>query len=132
MEEIWLAQEQDEVLQEVKLWVEGDPPTKQALRGCPEGYHDYFKQLQSLHFNDGRVLMLKYRGETLPEDQRDRIVIPDQENLWQKFFYPVSYLHNHRTFRKEYNHTKGQSQVLLASDVHLLKRANREMQWVSG
>ena len=30
MEEIRLAQEEDEVLQEVKRWVEGDPPTEQA------------------------------------------------------------------------------------------------------
>ena len=63
IEEIRLAQEEDEVLQEVKRWVEGDPPTKQALRGRPEGYHDYFKQLKSLHFNDGRVLMLQHREE---------------------------------------------------------------------
>ena len=81
VEEIRLAQEEDEVLQEVKRWVERDPPTKQALRVHPEGYHDYFKQLKSLHFNDGRVLMLQHRGGTLPEDQRDRIVIPNQENL---------------------------------------------------
>ena len=69
------------MLQEVKRWVEGDLPTEQALRGCPEGYHEYFKQLKSIHLNDGRVLMLKHRGGTAPEDQKDRIMIPDQENL---------------------------------------------------
>ena len=81
MGEIRLAQEEDEVLQEVKRWIKRNPPIKQALRGCPKGYHDYFKQLKSLCFNDEGVLMLRHRGGTLPEDQRDRIVILDQENL---------------------------------------------------
>ena len=81
MEDIQLAQEDDEVLQEVKRWVEGHPPTKQELKGCPEGYQDYFKQLQSLHLNDGRVLLLKHRGGTAPEDQKDQILMPGQENL---------------------------------------------------
>ena len=40
--EIRLAQEEDEVLREVKLWVEGNPPTKQDLRGHPACYKDYF------------------------------------------------------------------------------------------
>ena len=36
MEEIRLAQMGDEVLQEVKQWVEGPPPNKQDIRGCPK------------------------------------------------------------------------------------------------
>ena len=31
--------------------------------------------------------MLKHRGGTLSEEQQDRIVIPDQENIRQKVFY---------------------------------------------
>ena len=37
MEKIRLAQEEDEVLQEVKRWIKGNPPTKLTLREGPLG-----------------------------------------------------------------------------------------------
>ena len=74
-------------MREVKRWVKGNLPTKQDWRGCPACYKEYFRQLQSLHFNDGGVLMMKQRGGITLEDQRDQIVIPNQENLWQMVFY---------------------------------------------
>ena len=36
--EIRSAQEEDEVLREVNRWVQGNPPTKQGLRGHPACY----------------------------------------------------------------------------------------------
>ena len=80
------AQEQDEVLQIVRKWVKGQPPDKEELRGKQEEYQTYFKYLKSLYIDEGGVLMMRYLGGQPLEDQRDRIAIPEQQDLRDEVF----------------------------------------------
>ena len=75
------AQEDDEVLAEVRGWVErGERPEKHTLRQKPEELRAYWQQFQSLRLRDGllyNVLRLNSQGEeeawrvALPEEQKE-------------------------------------------------------------
>ena len=81
LEKILTAQEEEELLKEVRKWVKGSPPTNQQLKGRTEDYHTFHQQLGSLYIDEGGVLMLKHQGGQPLTEQLDRIVIPNQENF---------------------------------------------------
>ena len=82
---IKLAQEKDEVLQEVTKWVKGNPPkSREQIRGLPEDCHTYHKLLKVLDIDEGGLLIRKPADEN--STYGDRILIPKSEQLRQEVY----------------------------------------------
>ena len=87
------AQQEDDILKTVRKWVMGDPPkNKEELRGQPEDLHVYHKLLQTLHVDEGGILVRKDPQED--QEPTVRILIPDHEKLKKEVFY---HCHQHPT-----------------------------------
>ena len=80
-----MAQGEDEVLQNVRKWVKGNPPSnKEELRGLPEDAHIYHKLLDLLHEDEGGVLVRRNADD---EDCGDRVLVPNDPRVQNEVFY---------------------------------------------
>ena len=92
LEKLRMAQEEDEILGEVRKWVKGSPKTKRQLKGLSEEYHIYHQYLAALYIDEWGVLMMKYRGGQPISEQKDRLVLPHTED-WQASAFFWSHTH---------------------------------------
>merc|ERR1712082_337350 len=67
------AQEEDEVLSQVKRWVKGARPMKEEVRGLPQDAGCYFKQLDILDVDEGDTLIRRKKGRA--DQQLQQILI---------------------------------------------------------
>ena len=79
------AQEEDEVLSEVKRWVKGARPTKEEVRGLPEDAHCYYKQLDIVDVDEGDTLIRRKSGKE-PDQQLQQILVPTNQKIRDEVF----------------------------------------------
>ena len=79
------AQEEDDVLCQVKRWVKGARPTKEEVRGLPQDAHCYYKQLDILDVDEGDVLIRRKAGKE-PDQQFQQILIPENRKIRDEVF----------------------------------------------
>ena len=79
------AQEEDEVLSQVKRWVKGAKPTKEEVRGLPQDAHCYYKQLEILDVDEGDTLIRRKSGKE-PDQQLQQILVPGNQRIQGEVF----------------------------------------------